>query len=78
MFSAAANTAGTTNIRDSTYRFHADTCGGFEPWISVLAARLSFLARAVVAGAGQAWHVEFDRVAAFVASGGKEATNNAG
>ena len=62
------------------YHFHADACGGFKPWISVLAARkkLSFLARAVVAGVGQAWHVEFDRVAAFVASGGKETTKNAG
>ena len=40
--------------------------------------RFSFLARAVVAGVRQAWHVEFDRIAAFVASGGKETTNNAG
>jgi hypothetical protein len=47
---------------------------------SALAARkkLSFLARAVVAGFGQAGHVEFDRIAAFVAAGGKETTNNAG
>jgi hypothetical protein len=30
-----------------------------------------FLVRAVVAGVGQAWHVEFDRVAAFVAAGRK-------
>lgn len=40
--------------------------------------RLSVLARAVVAGFGQTGHVEFDRIAAFVASGGKETTNNAG
>src|ERR1700730_18093445 len=32
---------------------------------------LSFLVRAVVTGIGQARHVEFDRVAAFVASGRK-------
>jgi hypothetical protein len=45
-----------------------------------LAARKkrSFLARAVVAGFGQARRVEFDRITAFVASGGKETTNNAG
>jgi hypothetical protein len=30
-----------------------------------------FLVRAVVAGVGQAWHVEFDRVATFVAAGRK-------
>jgi hypothetical protein len=40
--------------------------------------RLSFLARAVVAGVRQAWHIELDWGAAFVASGGKETTNNAG
>lgn len=59
-------------------QFSREPCGGFEPWISVLAARLSLLARAVVAGVRQAWHVEFDRVATFVASGGKETTNYAG
>jgi hypothetical protein len=47
--------------------------------VSVHAARrLSFLARAVVAGFGQAGHIESDRITAFVASGGKEITNNTG
>jgi hypothetical protein len=47
--------------------------------VSFRAARrkLSFLGRAVVAGVRQAWHVEFDRVAAFVASDGNETTNYA-
>jgi hypothetical protein len=35
----------------------------------------SFLTRAVVAGFGQAGRVEFDRITAFVATGGKETTN---
>jgi hypothetical protein len=48
----------------------------FKPRNSLVAAPtaprlLSFLVRAVVTGIGQARHVEFDRVAAFVASGRK-------
>jgi hypothetical protein len=42
------------------------------------ARRLSFLARAVVAGVRQAWHIELDWITAFVASGGNETTYNAG
>jgi hypothetical protein len=76
----SANMARARNIRDSKSHFHANPCGGFEPPISLLAARkkLSCLARAVVAGFGQAGHVEFDRIATLIASGGKETTNNAG
>jgi hypothetical protein len=43
-----------------------------NPWVFLHAARLSFLARAVVASVGQARHIEFDRVAAFVASCDRE------
>jgi hypothetical protein len=40
--------------------------------------KLSFLGRAVIAGFGQARHVEFDWIAALIAADGKETTNNAG
>jgi hypothetical protein len=39
---------------------------------------LSFLAGAIVTGIGQARHVEFDRVAAFVASGHKATKDETG
>src|ERR1700730_487461 len=66
------------NIRDSTSQCHANPCGRFAPPVPLpcRAEKFSFLARAVVAGVRQAWHVEFDRVAAFVATGGKETTND--
>ncbi len=53
---------------------------GFEPPTSLpcRAEKLLFLVRAVVAGFGQAGQVEFDRIAALVASGSKETTNNTG
>jgi hypothetical protein len=49
-------------------------------YAAIVTARktLSLLVRAVIAGFGQAGHIEFDRIAAFVASGGKQTTNNAG
>ena len=76
----SANMARARNFRDSSSHFHANPWCGFEPPISLPCRRekLSFLGRIVIAGFGQARHVEFDWVAAFVASGGKEATNNAG
>ena len=47
-----------------------------KPRVSLHSLRgLSFLARAVIAGVGQARHVEFDWVAAFVASRDKETPN---
>lgn len=59
----------TRGLRLGTMRFD-------KPRYSFHAARaaprwLSFLVLAVVTGVGQARHVEFDRVAAFIASGHK-------
>ena len=53
---------GTMRFDKPRYSFHAARAA--PRW-------LSFLVLAVVTGVGQARHVEFDRVAAFVASGRK-------
>jgi len=76
----SANMARARNIRARHTIFMRVHAAASSRRSRSLAARkkLSFLARAVVAGFGQAGHVEFDRITAFVASGGNETTNNAG